>query len=77
MKSKDLKVLNDKSIEDLMKMVKNTRTELVKLRAEYKAGKLNNPKKIREIKKNIAQILTLIKIKEILARKEKQKDENI
>lgn len=56
LKTKDLKLLGEAEIE---KKLKKLREELLKLRTQAASkAKIEKPKKMREIKKDIARILT-------------------
>ena len=66
MKKKEFTNLKDKSIKDLMKMVNTKRVEVAKKAMEASAGKEKNLKASWSVRHDIAQILTLIKEKEIL-----------
>jgi len=74
-KKKDFIELKGKEIADLLKMVKAKKTELAKLGPKVIAGEEKNLKKAAKIRKEVAQILTLIREKEIL--KKEEKSENI
>ena len=53
----------DKSITELQEMVKEKKMLVFKLRAKLKTMQLNNPNEIREVKKDIARIMTAISAK--------------
>ncbi len=53
----------DKSISELQEMVKEKKMLVFKLRAKLKTMQLNNPNEIREVKKDIARIMTAISAK--------------
>ena len=57
------KQLRKKSLEDLEKMRVNSREELRNLRFDLASGKVKNVRRIRELKKEIARISTLLKEK--------------
>lgn len=80
MKTKELTKLRDKKIGDLGSDVVKKRTELSRLYAEFKSGKDVNPKDMRKLKLDIAQISTIIREKELLEKKdqkiEKKKEDN-
>ncbi len=46
--------------EERLKLLNELRMELIKLRHQSRVGTLDNPAKIRIIRKNIARILTVI-----------------
>ncbi|MCS7134949.1 MAG: 50S ribosomal protein L29 [Candidatus Aenigmarchaeota archaeon] len=57
MKKKDLKKMNDAELD---KLLKDLRLELMKERGNIAmGGTVKNPGRIREIRKNIARILTI------------------
>jgi large subunit ribosomal protein L29 len=61
MKMKELEGL---SMTDLQKKLKDSRQELFNLRFQMATGQLQNHRQIRHIRRNLAQILTEIHIKE-------------
>lgn len=61
MKKKDLEQLKTKSKAELAKMLGELKDRLWNLKKDLVAGKVKNVREIREIKKNIARILTFIK----------------
>ena len=71
MKKKQLNSLRGKKTSDLQKMVNERKLELIKLGAERKVGKGKNVKKSKNLKHEIAQILTVLREKEI-SKSEKQ-----
>ncbi|MCX7832102.1 MAG: 50S ribosomal protein L29 [Actinobacteria bacterium] len=58
MKTSELRNL---TFEELQKKLKEARQELFNLRFQLATGQLKNYKKIKEVKKDIARILTVIK----------------
>jgi len=58
------KEIRQKTIEDLRKLEKELREKLRGLRFDLASGKVKNVREIREIKKDIARILTVIREKE-------------
>jgi large subunit ribosomal protein L29 len=55
-----VKEIRDMSSEERMKRLGEFRTELLRLRTMIKAGgTIENPARIRELRKTIAQILTI------------------
>lgn len=63
MKIKELKEIKNKEIKDLEAMVSKLRVELSRNAVKIAGGKEKNLKKAWNIKKEIAQILTIIKSK--------------
>jgi len=57
------KELIKKKIEELEKMLKEKREKLTHLKFDLIKGNLKNIREIREIKKDIARILTILKQK--------------
>jgi len=55
--------LREKSKEELLSLLKEFRTELIVLRHKASVGVLDNPGRLRELKRNIARILTILKEK--------------
>ncbi len=55
--------LMPKSLGELQKMLAEYREQLRQLRFDLAAGKVKNIRKIRELKKDIARILTVINFK--------------
>jgi len=66
MKKLDFKNLRSKKAEELKKMAGEKSLEIIKTEAKIKAGQEKNLKKARNLKKEVAQILTIIKEMEIL-----------
>jgi large subunit ribosomal protein L29 len=49
------------TVEELQKKLKEARQELFNLRFQLATGQLKNYKRIKEVKKDIARILTVLK----------------
>ncbi|MBI4743415.1 MAG: 50S ribosomal protein L29 [Actinobacteria bacterium] len=62
MKAKEIR---DLSMDELKDKLKDAKVELFNLRFQLATGQLDNPLKIREIKRNIARIKTVIQEKQI------------
>ena len=58
-----MKELKDKTQESLEKLLQEKREKLRQLRFELSQDKLKNVSEIKNIKKNIARILTIINLK--------------
>jgi len=56
-----IKELRKKTKEEIQKILTDNREKLKQLRFDLAAGKVKNVREVREIKKNIARILTIIK----------------
>jgi len=54
--------LRQKSKEEIRKLLDEKRERLRQLRFDLVSGKVKNVKEVREIKKDIARILTIIQI---------------
>ena len=65
MKTKDKKALHSKDIRDLEKMINETKDLLVGLRLDKTQNKLKNPRQIFLKGKEIAQMMTIKRIKEL------------
>jgi ribosomal protein L29 len=72
MKKKELTDIKVKKSEELIGLVKDKKLKLSKVQVEIKAGKEKNLKKIKNLKKDIAQILTIAKEKEIVEKEGKK-----
>ncbi len=64
MKSSKINEYKDMTVEDLQKELKSLKSELFKLRFQHALNGLDNPKKITQVKKNIARVNTVITSKE-------------
>ncbi len=64
MKKLELKNLKDKPISELRKLLFNYKEKLSNLKFDLTLGKVKNVSEIRKLKKSIAQILTIINLKE-------------
>ena len=53
--------IRDMNIEQLKKLVAEKRTQAVKLKFDISARQLKNHRQYRAVKKDIAQVLTIIK----------------
>ena len=63
MKKKDFQDSKNKTIADLERDLAHHREKLNSLRWDLAQGKVKNIREMRRLKKTIAQILTLIKLK--------------
>ena len=64
MKTEDIKGLAD---SDLAEKVKEARAELFNLRFQLATGQLDNPGRIKAVKKDIARLLTELRARELSA----------
>lgn len=60
MKSKEFKEIKTKPSAELKKELEAMRVRLNGLRLDLSAGKVKNIREIRQVKKSVAQILTLL-----------------
>ena len=60
----NVKEIRDKSNDELLKTLDEFKKELFDLRFEKATGSVDNPMRIRELKKSIARILTVLKERE-------------
>ncbi len=56
----NIKEIREKSSEDLQKTLDEMKVELFDLRFARATGSIENPMRIRELKKSIARILTVL-----------------
>ena len=56
----NIKEVREKSSEELMKSLDDMKVELFDLRFARATGSIENPMRIRELKKSIARILTVL-----------------
>ena len=67
MKSSELKEL---SLKELEERIDNERNFLTKMRLNHAISPLDNPLKIREIRRDIAKMVTELKIRQLTENKE-------
>jgi len=65
MKAKDMEITRGNDVPTLIDKVEELKHELFNLRFQLATGQLQNPMRIKEVKKSIAQIKTIIREKEI------------
>lgn len=65
MKAKELQELRQNTLQDLMGKLNDLKGELFNLRFQLATGQLENPMRIREVKKSIAQIKTILREAEL------------
>lgn len=59
--------IREKTQDELLKEVKELKSELYKLRFQQATNNLDNPMKLKEVKKNIARVKTIILERELKA----------
>ena len=65
----NVKEIRDKSNDELLKTLDEFKKELFDLRFQRATGPIDNPMRIRELRKSIARILTVLKERESEAAK--------
>ncbi|MDO8683606.1 MAG: 50S ribosomal protein L29 [Armatimonadota bacterium] len=65
-KRRQVKESNERELEQ---MIKDERKALFTLRHDMSAKQLDNPRRIREARKNIARVLTILREREIAEQK--------
>lgn len=65
MKARDLQDMRHNSPQDLNNTLHDLKDELFKLRFQLATGQLENPMRIREVKKSIAQVKTILREEEL------------
>jgi len=75
MKKDELTKLRTRSISQLTKTVDDNKKKYGKIIAESKAAKKKDLKNVKKLRKDMAQILTIIKEKEIIQGLEKKVEE--
>ncbi len=61
---KTITTLRDKSVDELRSRERDLREQLFKLRFQRATGRVENPMKMREVRREIAQIQTLLNERE-------------
>lgn len=70
MKARELQEIRTGNFEELEIKVKDLKAELFELRFKLATGQLENPMRIRDVKKSIAQLKTIMKENEIKSLKQ-------
>jgi large subunit ribosomal protein L29 len=70
MKARELQDIRENSPQDLTDRLNSLKAELFNLRFQLATGQLENPMRIREVKKSIAQIKTILREAELRAVKQ-------
>lgn len=68
MKKKELQELKDKTIHELLKLLKEKKTEISALKRDVFMRKSKNTGGLRTVKKDIARIMTFLKQKEVIGK---------
>ncbi len=61
MKSTELSALREKNRDELVEELSALKSELFKLRFQHATSQLDNPMKLKDVKKNIAVVKTVIR----------------
>jgi len=67
MKANELKELRQSTPQDLQVKLTDLKSELFNLRFQLATGQLENPMRIKQVKKSIAQIKTILREEELRA----------
>ena len=67
MKARELKELKSSNPQDLTVKLGDLKAELFNFRFQLATGQLENPMRIKEVKKSIAQIKTILREEELKA----------
>lgn len=67
MKANELKELRQSTPQDLNLKLSDLKSELFNLRFQLATGQLENPMRIKQVKKSIAQIKTILREEELRA----------
>ena len=65
MKARELQELRNSSAQELASKIKDLKAELFNLRFQLATGQLENPMRIRQVKRSIAQIKTVLRESEL------------
>ncbi|MEG2934918.1 MAG: 50S ribosomal protein L29 [Clostridium sp.] len=65
MKARELQELRNNSDQELTSKIKDLKVELFNLRFQLATGQLENPMRIRQVKRSIAQIKTVLRESEL------------
>jgi large subunit ribosomal protein L29 len=65
MKAREVQELRSSSPQELALKIKDLKAELFNLRFQLATGQLENPMRIRQVKKSIAQIKTVLRESEL------------
>ncbi|RLC32833.1 50S ribosomal protein L29 [Candidatus Woesebacteria bacterium] len=76
MKKKDIQDLRSKKIAELDKIVAKKKQESIMADAKMRTGQEKKIKKVKNLKREIAQVLTIIREKQILEEEEKKETKN-
>lgn len=66
--------LRDLTDEELTKKLDDSKDELFKLRFQMATGQLDNPMKLKEVRRNIARVKTVMRQREIFGGKYREQN---
>ena len=75
MKKKELKQLRTKSLQELQKLLAKKQTEAMKVRINVKVAKEKNLKHVKMLRREISQVKTVIRKKQLVKQIEKESKE--
>jgi len=67
MKARELENLRESAPTELVEKLNGLKAELFNLRFQLATGQLENPMKLKEVKKSIAQVKTILREEELRA----------
>ena len=67
MKARELENLRESAPTELIEKLNGLKAELFNLRFQLATGQLENPMKLKEVKKSIAQVKTILREEELRA----------
>lgn len=70
MKRKELSPIREKTREAIEKAVQEKRLELAKVQAELRLGRVKNVKVAKNLRRDIAQLMTILREKKIIEKNE-------
>lgn len=76
MKIKELKTLREKSIQELRKLLDKKILEIMQVKTKIKVSKEKNLKHVKMLKRDISQINTILREKELIEQDSEKKKEN-
>ncbi|SHK47445.1 LSU ribosomal protein L29P [Hathewaya proteolytica DSM 3090] len=65
MKARELQELRNQSSQELVSKIKDLKEELFNLRFQLATGQLENPVRIRQVRRSIAQVKTVLRESEL------------
>lgn len=75
MKKKELKDLRKKDLKELVKLIDKNKLELLKIKAEAKVGKQQDLKKVKKARRDLAQMMTIMKELKLIEKFKEKKNQ--